>query len=121
MHSREPDLIDARALVESSVRFGEGADAIPEFARPVIVSVVSEVLSIARKEEYAVLSSIADCCSRSVREPDAMNRIAEVCRLRLSQLSGSIDDEAASLPATFGRPPTPQYVDRRQGDQPSRA
>lgn len=36
MHSREPDFIEALALVDGYIRFGDGTDAIPEIARPAI-------------------------------------------------------------------------------------
>jgi hypothetical protein len=113
MHSREPDLIDARAVVDGYIHFGEGEQDIPEYTRPVIVAVVAEVLSIARKEEYGTLSTIVHLCSQPVQE--TVTRIAEICQSRIDDLSGRLSEESA--PAASGRPPTPQYGDPRSASR----
>lgn len=105
MHSREPDFIDARKLVDGYVRFGDAADSIPEYARPIFVSVVAEVLSLARKQEYSTVSSIADMCA--LKNSSAAAQIAKLCQSRLDELSGLINDEATIEPET-GRPATLQ-------------
>lgn len=106
MHSREPDFIDARALVDGYIRFGDGTDAIPEFARPVFVSVVAEVLSIARKQEYETVSAIAAICAQTASESKA-GLIATLCQSRLDELSGLMEFEATAG-TVAGRAPTSQ-------------
>lgn len=107
MHSREPDFIDARRLVDGYVRFGDAADSIPEYARPIIVSVVAEVLSLARKQEYSTVSDIAGLCARLLPDSSASAQIVQLCESRLDELSGLMNDETR-VETVAGRAPAPK-------------
>lgn len=113
MHSREPDFIDARALVDGYIRFGDSTNAIPEFARPAIISVVAEVLSLARKQEYETISAIADICAQTPSKSPASFEIAELCQSRLDELSGTMGHETR-VNAVAGRAPMSQLPAPRQ-------
>jgi hypothetical protein len=111
MHSTEPDLIDARAMVDQYIRFGEGENSIPEFSRPVIIAMVSELLARARKENYEDFSSIADICAEQGSESLRLARIAMICRDRLCELSGKMMPASPSE-NTVGRFPARHTVGR---------
>lgn len=111
MHSREPDQLDARDLVDRYVRFGDGPDAVPAVAREVMIALAAEVFSIARKEEYETLSSIADLCSSPKAGVSSIPLISKVCHTRLAELSDMVGQK--SISAVSGRPPTFQIPDTR--------
>lgn len=103
--------------MDGYIRFGEGTDAIPEYARPVIVSVVAEVLSMARKQEYGTISAIATICDTTASESAVSAQVADLCHSRLRELAGLINDEAANEPESR-RPPTLQvFSQRRMGSR----
>jgi len=111
MHSREPDFIDARALVDGYIHFGDGINSIPEYARPVIVSVVAEVLSIARKQEFGTISAIAALCGQTGSQSEVSAQIENLCRSRLGELSGLMNNESIIEKET-GRSPALQRIDQ---------
>jgi hypothetical protein len=115
MHSRDDDTIDAGRMVEAYIRFGEGQDAIPEFARPVIVAMVSEVLAIGRKQHCSDLATIADICSSPGEDSLRLQQIASLCQARLKKLTedDSLSGDSAA-PRQSGRWPARHATRRSQ-------